>query len=494
MVMPRGDVHYDADRALLNRKIRDMKEALGKLKGPLARVTSKIQADNPTDSRRKLVTKIVNSIETRPKVISFLDKHIGDSSFDPKMDDFRDKALRGIASVLLAGGDPQKENRAVEYLSDTLTESFTLQILKPAQSNIRNVMPEDIKDLLPPNIVVDIDPDGRLKDITERMGNKFETMREKVSEMKVLIARYNNVVREIKGDMNDPSSFTRTMAVMAAIIMETGIRPGRPGNKSKDWKATKEQGKDVHIETFGATTLRLDHFVGVLKEDFIQIEFAGKRAIKNTAVISDRDVAKIVMAYVKKGQAEITGNPSSGDLPVFRQDNGNLVSYYDLSHYLRMKLGGLKTRDFRRLKATREFFYKIRATQQAMYDAIKRAVDAKVSNLRSVVSAEVVKVVEEAYSASRDALSHSTENPAIYAYINTEVVLSFLEEGHLDDTFENIILKGGKKVVFDPKKFMDVASARGKTAGELIHSLEGVIAGLEAEMAELDELLGFEKF
>jgi hypothetical protein len=85
-------------------------------------------------------------------------------------------------------------------------------------------------------------------------------------------------------------------------------------------------------------------------------------------------------------------------------------------------------------------------------------------------------------------LSHEPTGASIYAYINTEVVLKFLANGGLDDTFEKVILDGAKVVKFDLEAFKTKATS--KTAGEREYCLRDVLSSLEAD---LNDLLGFEK-
>jgi len=478
------DIFYSQDQAGLRSFISRMGTELEGLLGALQNISTRLKEDE--SDRNKLVRKLERDISKRDEVTAFLDEFIKAEGGE-KAERLRRQMTRAISYILISDGDLR--TKALERADKVAREAFALQILHPVQEPLRQNLPEEsLRGLLPSNIVVDVDGEGRIKDITERMGNKLQTMKEKIGEMKALISRYNNVVSEVKKDMNDPNPHIRVCAVMTAVIMETGIRPGRPGNKSLDIKKTKETGSEVKVDTFGATTLNLRHFVGALRDDFVEITFTGKRLVKNTAAISDRDIAKVVKSYVDAGKNALVGNPQSGDLPVFRRQNGHTVSYYDLAHYMRRKLKGLKTRDFRRLKATREFLNAIVKAQVSMRDAIKKLVDAKVKNLRARVAAEIVGVVEGAYAASRESLSHEPTGASIYAYINTEVVLKFLANGGLDDTFEKVILDGAKVVKFDLEAFKTKATS--KTAGEREYCLRDVLSSLEAD---LNDLLGFEK-
>lgn len=470
-----GDAYYSQDQARLKRLISDMESELPSLVAKYS--------DKGYDSKQ-----IRRHLLSDDEVADLLNKYVGFENSFQGINTARSSMITQLVSYLSAK-EPAIKDKSLERMRRNIQKGLSLQILDVAQQPLRqNITEDSIRKLLPPNIVVDVDSGGKIQDITERMGNKLQTMREKVSEMKDLIGRYNNVVTEVKKDLNSPDPFLKTCAVMTAVIMETGIRPGRPGNTS----VKKEKGGGTSdVATFGASTLKLEHFIGELREDMVQIEFTGKRLVRNTATISNREIASVVKSYVDKGKKELLGASETGELPVFRTDAGNLVSYYDLSHYMRRKLGGLKSRDFRRLKATREFFNEIRKAQVAMRSSIQALVDAKVANLKAQVAEEVIKVVKQAYQESRASLSHEPQGDAIFAYINTEVVLSFLESGGLDDDFETVILSGAKTLKFDPDTF--ISKANGRTASDREYSLLEIMSTLSEDIAELNDLLGFEK-
>lgn len=408
---------------------------------------AKVEAPGDPKTQGRLFVKLT---KTHPLVTAFLDKWVAAENQHPQAYSWRGAALYHIRDVLL-GTKPLKDS--VKGVEAQAFKGYEAQVMAEAQKPLREHVPEEFRAFLPKNIVVDIDNQGQIKRITDRFENEHENLGKKIARMRDLVGRYNKIARKVKQDLRSADEMTRLSAMITAIIMETGIRPGQEGNgvvKTVD-------GVEVKIETFGAITLGPGH-IRFVRENFVELEFLGKKGSTNTATLSDAALIKVLKSYVD--QALKSGTPY-----VFVNAEGEPYSYTHLQKYFRANFGDLNPTDFRKLKATETILHALRDEQTALYERIRSFAEDAKDDLKQRVVAEVVATFEAAITRAQAALSHDNAATTVGAYINPEIVLRFLSQGRVDDSLETAILSGKTKLVFDPQTFL--MAARGKVARSL---------------------------
>jgi len=418
--------------------------------------------------RGKAFVKLVKGL---PEVANYLDKWIGTPEQNPKAASWRSQVIYQARNVLIY---PHKFplRDAVVAVGKQAFKGYEAIAIAESQSALREVVPEDIRAFLPKNIVVDVDPANVISRVTDRFVNEHETLEKKISRMRWLVGHYNEVVRQVRTDLKSGNELTRIAALVTAIIMETGIRPGQEGNKV----VRVEDGTEIGVETFGAVTLGPAH-VKFIRDGFAKLEFVGKMGSPNVAELSDRELVQLLQAYV--GQAK-----KGGSKFVFVTKKGVPFAYSDLQRYFKERFSELSPTAFRKLKATATVLANLHEEQEGLYARIKEFARTQTGGLKERVTAEIVKTLDAAYTRAQQALSHEDVATTIRAYVNPEVVLRFLSQGSVEGKLEEAVLTGETRLSFDPEVF--VARAL-KTAGSRVGAtLQGLLSELEEEMENRD--------
>lgn len=445
----------------VNGAVRAFKSLLHQLQ-PYADQAIADHAGHTADEIALRGKAFIKLVKDRSDVVAYMDQWVGN---DPQVDPWRKQVLVLARNYLIY---PTKFplKKVVEGVRKLADKSFEALALADSQGPLRKVIPSDLRAFLPKNIVVNVDNDGTIQQVTDRFANEHETLGKKINTMKSLVAHYNAIVRQVKDDLMTGDDSTRLAAVVTAIIMETGIRPGKEGNKV----VKTVDGNTLDVETFGATTLGPEH-VRIIRDDFVELEFVGKKGTTNIATLSDTDVIKILRSYVDQAK-------SGGSKFIFITNAGNPFSYTDLQRYFRKHFAEFSPTDFRKLRATETVFHQLRASQTGLYSRIRAFVAEQVDNLRDRVVQEIVSTVGAAYGQAQAALSHDSVDVTVNSYINPEVLLQFLSTGQVEDSLEHAILHGQQKLSFDPDVF--VGRALAKTASTL--TLQDIIDDLEDQI------------
>lgn len=455
---------WQSDIKARERHIKDalkaFKQLLKELQ-PYADQANAAQSGKDKESLQRRGRVFIKMIKELPQVQDYLDTWIGSDTQNPKAYSWRSQVLYQ-ARNRLCYPDRFPLNKVMVEVGKQADKGFEAIAISESQAPLREVVPEDIRAFLPKNIVVEVDDSGVISKVTDRFENEHLTLAKKIQKMHKLVRQYNKIARQVKKDLKNSDELTRMAALITAIIMETGIRPGKEGNHV----VKIEDGKEVEIETFGAITLGPKH-VKFVRNNFITMEFIGKKGGTNIANLSDASIIKILKDYVEKAK-------KGGSKFIFTTSKGQQFTYTDLQRYFREQLGDFSPTDFRKLKATETVLNNLRDAQADLYSRIKQFAKVQGDDLRDRVAQEITTTLDEAYRKAQEALSHEDVATTIRSYVNPEIILRFLSQGGVADTLDKAILGGKTKLVFDPKTF--VQRAMGKTG-----SLQDILDDLEDE-------------
>lgn len=452
--------HALDDTTRIERHVKKTAKAFRKLYREMSEVYDLAKRDFPGRSemtQRK--NRFAKYMRDDARVIGFLDRYIGRVNVHKSAKSWRNRSMYAIRDTYLR---KIKLSEAVETVEKIAAKSYVAMQMHDAQKPLRKVLPDDLMTYLPNNLVVEVDRQGFIQTVTDRFENERLTLAVKIERQKQIVREYNKIVKRVRKDMKSRDEIIRLSALVTAIVMETGIRPGKAGNAA----VKKVNGEKIEVETFGAITLTADH-VRFVRDEFVELEFVGKKGGVNLARVSDKAIFTALQDYVDRALTK-------GSKYVFVTEDDTRFTYTDLQRYFREHFSGLSPTDFRKLRATQTVLEKLNEEQKLLYERIRRLVDEETENLTQQVVKEIVSAVEAAYEHARDALSHDSVTTTVQAYVNPEVVLRFLSEGQAQSTLRDAILDGKPTLSFDPQTFIDraVKSASGLSLRDVLETLE----------------------
>lgn len=417
-------------------------------------------------------------VRTFKPALEFLQQYHGTLEMDPSVRGIHAKVIQLMTLFALGR---LEEADFWKKQEDLLSKSYQTIELASAQSDLRNVVPLDIRQFLPSNLIVTVDETGYIREVTDRFVNEQETMKVKRERQKELLLRYNEIVEAVRKDMQSPNPRTRLAAIITSIVMETGIRPGQERNKIK----VHVGDADVEVQTFGATTLKAEH-IQFVEDNFAHLEFVGKAGTTNKADITDPVTLKALHQFIS--QAKKDKGEGDGESPyLFVTKDGKRFNYARLNRYFKQQtaLRGLKITDFRKLKATQTVLGNLQAAQEELYGRIRKFVAEESDNLRDRVVKAVQEVVEAAFLKAQVALSHEDVATTIKSYVNPEVLLRYLSRGSASRHLESVLLLGEDKLVLDVDKFIANATGSGGMGKKSSKGAEkGTLGGLLQELEQ----------
>lgn len=428
------------DDMAMEADVRDAQEAFAeKAASKYYKITTrraKKYVEEDIDGRlgeRKQKRELMKLLKDDPYIMDWLDKYL----------DGNDHYLYKIRDGRFDGGVRKKRKSIMRAARKTFEKKWREE---HHEEVLDQFIPKEMKQFLPENLFVEVDKDGVLETVTDRFMAKRETMARKIATQKRLVEQYNDIVRTIKQDLRSSNEEIRLAALCAAIIMETGFRPGKEGTTST---VKQEDGTKIEVETFGVTSLGPEH-VDFVRE-FAAFEFVGKAATVNIGDISDREAIQVLEEYVESAR--------EGDAKyIFVKDNGDRFTNNDLNSYLRDRWDNVTPVVMRRLKATEVTFAEIKEKKLELYEKINRFVEEEVDNLAERVTEEVVEVLENALSEAQETLHHDDVKTTIDRYVNPEIILSFLSSGTTKKNIKTAVMTDQIELAFDPEKFIKVAS------------------------------------
>lgn len=419
-------------------------------------------------SRSRRARAFVKAVKNLPLMTEYLDAFVGTEVQHPKARSWRSTVIYQARDVLTLG---KSIRDALVEVDKQSFKGFQAIEMAGDQAPLREAIPVELRDFLPDNIVVEVDESGTIGRITDRFENEYETLGVKIDKMHALVRDYNRIAAQVKRDLKSGDEVVKLSALITAIMMETGIRPGKEGNKA----TIRVNGEKVEIETFGAVTLGPAH-VKFVRDNFVELEFHGKKGGRNFATISDGEIIKLLRAYTDKNK---------GSKYIMVTSRGQRVEYKDLDRYFQHRFKDVSPTDFRKLKATEKILEALREEQVALYQRIHGFKETAKTDLRSRIVSAVVETLNRAIDVAQVALSHDKSTTTRKSYINPEIVLGFLSTGHVEDTLEKAILQGRPTLSFDPEVFVSRAQGKvGSTMPKSGLSLQDLLDSLEDELDE----------
>ncbi len=444
------------------RLVKDLKSY-----GAQAKSEYKGRGKKVIDKRKRHIAKAIKSL---PQVIDFLDLWVGSDEVSDKSSSWRNSTVY-LMRDYLAGQSTLREVSAT--FEENSARHFKAIEVHKKQVTLKDKIPLEFRAYLPPTISIDVDDSGYIKKINDMFGNKTYTLAEKIKNQKKLIKRYNTIVKKVQRDIGSSDEFKKLSAVITSIIMETGIRPGKIGNgviKVVD-------GKDVSVETFGATTLTTSH-VNFVRDEFVELKFEGKKGTVNTATLTDKSLIKVLKDYVDNAL-------EAGSSYIFVSESGSQYTYQDLSRYFKANFKGFKITDFRKLRATQEVLDGLKSEREEMLSKIKAVAGEETEELTQRVVEIIAETINKAHERAQLALSHESGSTTQKAYINPEVLLRFLSTASMQETLNECVITGKTKLHFDPMMFVREAQ---KTASRRVFSTGGRLENIDVLIDILDNL------
>lgn len=408
------------------------------------------------DALKLQVKDVRDKIENLPNVVKFLDKHIGKNVGVKPVSLGRGGALRLLAQYL--GGKLSLSEMSQKALV-LFKGNYEARSLHRAQSPLIETIPEELRAFLPPKIVVNLDDDGRITKITDMFDNVSYGLSEKISAQQELIRDYQRIEKKIHQGLKSDDVVTRDLCLILAIIMETGIRPGNRSNGIKDII----DGKEIKKETFGAVTLKSEHIRVHGAKAYL--EFNGKKGTLNKATILDKRTIKALKEVLVERSGYLFPD----------------LDYEDLSAYFSKNFKGFKITDFRKLRATKEVFDGLKEERNSLFQRIKAFASLEAREQEQRVIGEIKKTLAKVHNNAQIALSHESSKTTEKSYINPQVLLAFLSSGGMLNTFEEAILDGRTKLVFDISKFIQNAKR--------VASLNAPIISFKTQQRSLSDII-----
>tara|TARA_B100000073_G_C23742215_1_gene574064 strand:+ start:2750 stop:4240 length:1491 start_codon:yes stop_codon:yes gene_type:complete len=426
-------------------------------------------------------------IDTSSAFNDFVSNHL-DGSAKTHITKLRD----AIATFFVGNEDGEKKGEAepVLYAVQGSVSSYVRETtLGFAQEGQNQALPEEFKKFLPPNLTIELESYDRITKVTDLFANEVNDVDTKMKKMLVLIDRYNDIVDRVKSDMTSSNLSLRLRALMVAIMMETGIRPGYANDtqarlRDAENKYVKdENGEFVYIDTFGARTLKLSFISKVVGPsiDEIRVEFPGKAATTNVAYLSDKDVVRELIKVAER--ATITANSLDIDPFLFEEESGGRpLSGSTLSNYFNQVVqdSGLTLTDFRKLEATQAVFSHLKNRKIDLLHKIRTFIDEEAENLEEKVAEEVANLINEAVSEAQTVINHKNDfKTTISYYINPRVILKFITNGDVGRSLKRSVMRNPRTLKLNLDSFIGQAKQL-----KLGHTLESLVEDLEMSLGD----------
>lgn len=201
----------------------------------------------------------------------------------------------------------------------------------------------------------------------------------KFKKIKDSIKYFSKLKRKIKKDING-NGINKICAIIITLILDCGFRIG---NKKYE----------IDNDSYGLTTLKKKHIF--IENNFIKIDFIGKKKVRNTAICKNKDIYKFFI--------ERLNNISDEDY-IFKYDDkcitSNDVNKYLYNFYKKFNLK-ITTKDLRTLNANTLFmkFFKLNINAK---NPIKKSIEdtaIKLHNTYAVckknyIDPEIIKMAE----------------------------------------------------------------------------------------------------
>jgi integrase len=328
------------------------------------------------------------------------------------------------------------KKEATDALVKIADASFRQRLIWEGQEPLRAI-PAQVRRFLPKNIIVRVDDDGSIREITDRFLNERETLEEKSRRLKLLLSKRRYIEESIQNDLDSEDPETQILALISSIMLQTGIRPGT----------------QVHVHdpappgriTYGAISLRPEHIE--FDGDSAVLSFPGKKGTINRGIVNGPREIELLREFVQGAKSR------RRDAPIFSNRDVPPIEYRDLKAYFDYRFEGINPTDFRKLRATQVAFDALREEAADLSRRVQDAVEDEGEDLQERVADAVADAIQRATERAQEELSHLSPDTTKESYIGPEVLLDFLSRGKAADTLEEAILNNQKFVVFDVDKF-----------------------------------------
>lgn len=401
--------------------------------------------DNPNLPDRELV----KFLWADSMVKAFLQRYIGD--------DIKDRHQTTVYAIRDAlNGKTSLEDLSKKIEVQIIKSYFSDSELNKQRKVLTNAIGDDFLDFFPSSMVIDLDPKGQLKVLTDRFENQRETLDVKHQRMVDLLGVLSELKTDVQADLRGSAfgSTRQVVALVVAVLLDTGIRPGSEANgvwmnpatgDTLKGEAARARVPDaIFTKTHGATDLEVQHITD--QGSKMLLDFKGKMGGMNKAVVHTPLTVKVLRNYMERAV-------SDGALRVFRTADGATLPGSVLDAYC--KKYNFRPTDLRKLRSSEHLFDQLKIDITQLYAEIRAYSEG--SDLRQHVVASIRRFVIRALESSRDALSHDDMETTIKNYLNPVVMLRFLSTGRVGASFANTILMGNTEVTFDPRVFLRAA-------------------------------------
>jgi hypothetical protein len=262
---------------------------------------------------------------------------------------------------------------------------------------------------------------------------------------------FNEMVQDIKKDLNLGDETTKLLALMMAITIETGLRPGAVGNAAN--VIDPNTGEKIEIDTFGVTTLQVQHIKNI-RDGFAELQFVGKKGTTQIAKLTDGEIITALQ------QILATTSLQGDSTMLFVTKNGQHVDDSMMRDYVTSKWKDISPTDFRKFVATRNFYNYVKKATDSFRVQLLDTITSGQEIVKEHIVSNVIRIVNEAIESTKETLSHKEGHDAWKTYVSPKVIMAYLANGGLDDTLEEILIDNKNvKFTFDFKGFVKFAEA-----------------------------------
>ena len=304
-------------------------------------------------------------------------------------------------------------------------------------------------ELLPKQVYFELGPNRELIEIKESFGREQKNWGIMSKKIAYIAKHFNEMIRDIKQDLNSADETTKLLALMMAITIETGLRPGKIGNAAT--VIDPNTGEKIEIDTFGVTTLQANHIKNI-RDGFAELQFPGKMGTTQIAQLTDNDIINAL----KQILANTTLQGDSAML--FVTKSGEHIDDNRLRQYAEGKWLDITPTDFRKYIATKNFYAYVKRETDNFRLKLIDAITQNQEVIKDTVINGVIKIIADAIESTKHVLNHKEDNDAWKSYISPKVILAYLSNGGLDDTLEEILIDNKNvRFVFDFNDFVKFA-------------------------------------
>lgn len=325
--------------------------------------------------------------------------------------------------ILLRDGKKRLINWATNYFKNTETSEKQEDFSESGYDPV-------LLELLPKQVYFELGPNRELIEIKESFGREQKNWGIMSKKIAYIAKNFNEMVQSVKKDLNSSDETTKLLALMMAITIETGLRPGDVGNSATIIDPTT--GEKIEIDTFGVTTLQFQHIKSI-RDGLIEIQFPGKKGTEQIASLTDSDIINAL-------QQVLATTPSNNSQMIFVTKSGQHIDDDLLRKYTESKWQDITPTDFRKYIATKNFYNYVKQATDSFRLKLIDIIAENENTIKETVVNGIIKIVNDAIESTKRVLNHKEGNDAWKSYISPKIILAYLSNGGLDNTLEEILI------------------------------------------------------